>query len=141
MPISVLVVDDDKAVLKMLSSIFEANHFEVSAVESGAEALNVLTQRSFDLVLTDMRMETPTAGFDVVRAARARPEPPVIVILSAYPIPPDEWKRAGADALFQKGGGLFRVLGELRDMVDRRARALGKSPQPAEPPTDKQKAG
>lgn len=109
-----LIVDDDRVVLKTLKMLFEARHFDVSAVPSARDAISALATAAFDLVLTDMRMETDTAGFDVLRPAKTQP---VVVILSAYPIPASEWRNAGADAMFVKGSGSFRFLDEIERLL------------------------
>ena len=80
----------------------------------------MLAERNFDLVITDMRMETPLAGYDVIRAAKAHSCKPLTVILSAYPIPSPEWKQSGADAMFVKASGVLRMLDDIADMITRR---------------------
>ncbi len=112
-----LLVDDDAPVLQMLKVTFEAGDFSVTTAASATEAIHTLSATSFDIVVTDMRMETRTSGYDVIRAAKAQPHPTVAVILSAFPIPATEWRPAGADALFMKGGGIARMLEDLKRMV------------------------
>ena len=123
MPVSVLLVDDDLPILQTLKGVLETRNFSVATACSAGDAVRALAAAAFDLVVTDMRMETPTAGYEVVRTARDHPQPPVVVILTAYPIPAPEWRASGADALFVKGGGFFRMLDDLERLVSvRRAR-------------------
>jgi CheY-like chemotaxis protein len=117
MPFTALLVDDDSAVLTTLKSIFEMQRFTVSTAISAGDAVRMLEQSSFDLVVTDMRMETETAGFEVVRYAKSTTRRPVIILLSAYPIPASEWRKAGADAMFMKGGGIYRMLDDIERLV------------------------
>ncbi len=117
-----LIVDDDQAVLKTLKLLFEARDFDVSTEPSASDAISALATAAFDLVVTDMRMETETAGFDVVRSAKDQPNKPVIVILSAYPIPAPEWRNAGADAMFIKGGGAFSMIDDIERILASHAR-------------------
>lgn len=112
-----LIVDDDPAVLQTLKMLFEARHFDVSAVPSAQDAISALATTAFDIVVTDMRMETDTSGFDVLRTAKNQTNKPVVVILSAHPIPASDWRRAGADAMFIKGGGASRILDEIELML------------------------
>lgn len=121
MPFNALLVDDDPVVLKTLKSVFQTRNFTVSTAPSAKDAIAAMSGVAFDLVVTDMRMETDTAGFDVVRSAKAKGNNPVIVILSAYPIPATEWRDAGADAMFLKGGGIFKILDDLDQLVRDRA--------------------
>ncbi len=117
MPFTALLVDDDSAVLTTLKSIFEMQRFTVSTAISAGDAVRMLEQSSFDLVVTDMRMETETAGFEVVRYAKSTSRRPVVILLSAYPIPASEWRKAGADAMFMKGGGIYRMLDDIERLV------------------------
>jgi len=64
-----------------------------------------------------MRMEHETAGFEVVRHAKSGEHRPVVIILSAYPIPVSEWRSAGADGMFMKGGGIFRMLDDIERLL------------------------
>jgi hypothetical protein len=73
-------------------------------------------------VLTDMKMETPTAGYDVIRAARQLRPRPAIAILTAFPISPAEWKPSGADALFVKGMELMNLPERLKTLIKQRAK-------------------
>jgi CheY-like chemotaxis protein len=114
-----LVVDDDRLILGCFTAILEGADFEVRTVSSATEAAIALRQGEFDLVITDMAMETPTAGYDVVRAARDRPYQPEVVILTAFPLPNAEWERGGAKALFIKGGQPPELLvANIRAILD-----------------------
>jgi DNA-binding response OmpR family regulator len=113
-------VDDDPSVLRSLRDIFGTRDFVVSTASSATEAIALLSRNSFDLVVTDMRMEKSTSGFEVVRAARAQRSKAVVAILSAFPIAGKDWRNAGADAMFSKGGGVFRMINELEKILESR---------------------
>lgn len=117
MPFTTLLVDDDAAILSTLKLVLETRDMEVFTAVSARDALGQMATRSFDLVLTDMRMETDNSGFDVVRRAKALSNNPVTIILSAFPIPAADWRKAGADAAFMKGGGIFRILDDIERLL------------------------
>jgi CheY-like chemotaxis protein len=117
MTFTALLVDDESMVLTTLKSVFETRGFEVSTAPSAAAAADQLSRLPFDLVVTDMRMETDTAGLEVVRRAKSQPNNPVVVILSAFPIPATEWRKAGADTMFVKGGGIFHILDDIERLL------------------------
>ncbi len=98
-----LLIDDEPAVLDVLSTLLERDGFSVLTAASAAEGSAVLAQKQVDIVVTDLRMESPLAGFEVVRAARRIEPRPVIVLLTAFPVPTSDWRSAGADALVVKG--------------------------------------
>jgi DNA-binding response OmpR family regulator len=121
MPFTALLVDDDTAILNTLKAVFQTRGFDVSTAVSASEAIRTLAQLSFDLVLTDMRMETDTSGFEVIRQVKSTTNRTVVVILSAFPIPATEWRNAGADAMYVKGGGIFRILDDIEQLLHRQA--------------------
>ncbi len=109
----ILIVDDEPAILGLLKSVLELSSFEPQSARSAAEAKSLLSHQRFDFVLTDMRMESTTAGFDVVRAARQLDPKPVIAILTAFPMSPTEWRPSGADALMVKGADIMSLPEKL----------------------------
>ncbi len=98
----ILLVDDELAILLTLKAILEMSGFEVETAASAQEAIGKLDGGVFHMVITDMRMETETAGYDVIRAARQKPYDPAVSILTAYPSLGSEWKRHGAQSLLVK---------------------------------------
>lgn len=51
-----LLVDDDKSLLRLLTIRLEGEGYQVTAVEDGQAALKKLYGESYDLVLSDLRM-------------------------------------------------------------------------------------
>ncbi len=128
-----LLVDDDVAVLRSLKSVFETRDFQVSTATSTPEAVRALELGDFDVVVTDMRMEKHTSGYDIIRAARQQAQRPTLVVLSGFPIPASEWRAGGADAMFMKGAGVFRMLDDIDRLMGERDRQ-GKVPSGTNPP-------
>lgn len=120
--IRVLLVDDDTSILQLFCTVLEMNGFEVITATSAAEALALIDQSSFEMVITDLRMENPTAGFDVVRAAQTIIPRPIIVIVTAFPVPSAEWRRTGADALYIKGANTMALPEQLKELLHRKLR-------------------
>lgn len=52
----VLVVDDDEAIRKLVTKLFEREDFHVDAARDGQEALDRLATDDFDVVLLDLMM-------------------------------------------------------------------------------------
>jgi CheY-like chemotaxis protein len=99
----VLIVDDEPVILQSFAAILKREGFEVEAAPSAAAAVTALDSHEFDLVITDMAMETKTAGYDVARAAQRQAYNPEVVILTGFYIPVTEWKKQGVRELFTKG--------------------------------------
>lgn len=77
---TVLVVDDDQDHGRALAKIFERAGYRVGTAGDGQEALRILTERPFDLVITDLRMPRMN-GLDLLRNIRAMsPQVPVLIV-------------------------------------------------------------
>jgi CheY-like chemotaxis protein len=116
--VNALLVDDEELVLRMLSQVLSMNEFSVLTASSAAQATAILAQgQTFDVVITDLRMESRLAGFDVVRAAKQVVPRPLIVVLTAFPVPASDWREAGADALLVKGQDAMSLPKQLRSLL------------------------
>ena len=79
----ILIVDDEVIVLNSMGILLKSEGHEVTALSKGDEACNLLQKRSFDLLITDIRM-SPVDGMELIRFAHKQcPGMPVIVV-SAY---------------------------------------------------------
>ena len=81
---SLLVVEDDIQARKNLVHILKRNEqYEVTAAASGVEALQLIRSKSFDLVLTDLRMEK-VDGMEVLTEVRRISPATEVVMLTAF---------------------------------------------------------
>ena len=81
--VNVLVVDDDQSVRSMLSFVLGKDGYQVEEAHSGADALRKLKGRSYDLVISDIRMPDLN-GIELLKKIKTHdPELPVIMI-TAY---------------------------------------------------------
>ena len=79
---SLLIVDDEYNTRETLID-FLGRRFDVSGAGNGSEAIKLLQERDFDLVLTDLRM--PEAdGMSVLEAAKSKARRPKCIMLTAY---------------------------------------------------------
>jgi CheY-like chemotaxis protein len=111
----ILVVDDEAAIRTTMRILLELRHFIVETASSAEEAKVKLKEEVFHLVITDMRMETEFAGFDVIKAARELDFRPIIVVLSASAFP----IRSNDDiqASFLKGGDTENLLRNIEALL------------------------
>jgi len=126
----ILLVDDEAAIRLTLKAILEMNNFEVETAQSRKEAIAKLAANEYQMVITDMRMETETAGYDVIRSARKQPYNPATAILTAYPALGSDWKREGAQSLLVKPVGTDELLRQLEALLkhhEEAKRKLGKT--------------
>ena len=81
MPEVVLIVDDEPAVLNLLSKVVRSNGLEAIEAGGGEQALAILENHPCDLILLDVNMPDMD-GFTVVEKIRARGDRTPIVIVS-----------------------------------------------------------
>lgn len=82
----ILVADDEEDVRLSLERRLKRDGHSVQTAGSQAEAMATIdsTDVPFDVVLTDMLMESPNSGVEVLKAALARDVFTEVVVLTAY---------------------------------------------------------
>ena len=76
----IMVVDDEPNMLKLFKKILGKEGFLISTAGSGAEALNLLKQESYDLIISDLLMPK-VSGIDLMKEVKAlHPDTPFVVI-------------------------------------------------------------
>jgi CheY-like chemotaxis protein len=82
---SVLLVDDNDQVRITLGAVLEANQFQVTSAASVSEALQLISNQSFDVLLCDLHMPGAGDGFTVVSAMRHTNENAITLVFTGYP--------------------------------------------------------
>jgi CheY-like chemotaxis protein len=80
----VLLVDDDPASRLTLKTVLEASGYSVDTAASGAEAVGKLDEGEYELVLSDLAMESPEAGLKVLAHARMMEYKPATALITTY---------------------------------------------------------
>jgi len=81
----VLLVDDDAAVLEMMTQLLNGKGFEVVAATSVTDALGWIATQQFDVLITDLHMPNPGDGFTVITAMRHSQPEALTMLVSGYP--------------------------------------------------------
>jgi DNA-binding response OmpR family regulator len=113
----ILLVDDELAILLTLKAILEINGFDVETAASAKEGKSKLADNSYHMVITDMRMETETAGYDVIREAKKQSYDPAVAILTAFPLLGSDWKEEGADSMLVKPMNTNDLLRQIEALL------------------------
>lgn len=108
---SVLVVDDDDAILTLLSRTLEAAGYEVVTAKGLAEGLTQLESRSFDAVLTDKQMPGGS-GLQLIEGLPLKYPEVAVLLMTAHP--ESGLQRLGIDGYLAKP---FRSLDAVRDTL------------------------
>lgn len=113
----ILLVDDELAILLTLKAVLELQGFDVETAASAREAKSKIRSHSYHMVITDMRMENERAGLEVVRAARQAEYEPAIAMLTAFPLPGEEWQQEGADKMLVKPMNTTDLLMQIEALL------------------------
>jgi CheY-like chemotaxis protein len=121
-PLEILVLDDDLKWLQLIAFNVEL-HLAISPAlaSSGKEALKLMSERHFDVVLSDLFMPEMD-GFEFLQRARALFPRTKVIILSgdflAFPVSPERLIQHGALATVPKAEISTTLQDLLRDMLD-----------------------
>jgi DNA-binding NtrC family response regulator len=113
----ILLVDDEVAILLTLKAILEMNEFEVETADSAENAIEKMRESEFNMVITDLRMEHETSGFDVIRFAKKQSYNPATAILTAFPTLGNNWQQEGANQLLVKPVGTDELIRQLESLL------------------------
>src|SRR6266481_97889 len=124
----VLLVDDDRELCQMLTEYLEAEHFEVTSVHDGADALAALKINDFEILILDVMLPN-VGGFDVLRKLGASYETPILMLTARG----DDVDRIvglelGADDYLSKPFNPRELVARIRAILRRAAPDGGPAP-------------
>jgi DNA-binding response OmpR family regulator len=114
----VLLVDDEVAVLLTMKAVLEISGFDVDTAASAREGKSRLKTRTYDMVITDMRMESEESGREVIVAARTAPYHPAVALLTAFPVADDDWQNMGADKMLVKPMQTRMLIQQIEKLLE-----------------------
>lgn len=79
----ILVVDDELSMRELLEFMLKKEGYQVSVAQNGSQAIEMLGNNRYDLLLCDIRLGDMT-GLDVLRACRQKQPHTTVVMISAY---------------------------------------------------------
>ncbi|UCG12381.1 MAG: response regulator [Deltaproteobacteria bacterium] len=131
---SILIVDDVPELRQQLEWAASAEGREVVAADSGEQAIRLIQQKDFDVIVTDLRMETEDVGLDVLEAAKEKDIYAQVIMVTAYGTPEIsvETMRLGAFDYLERNAPGTDTLSMVRSKITlalefREAKLGGKS--------------
>jgi len=111
----VLLVDDDPTSRLTLQTVLKASGYRVDTAASASEAVRKLEEDEYELVLSDLSLESPEAGLKVLAHARNTAYRPATAIITSYHSGSDAARRAGRAVLIEPQDipGLLTKVAEL----------------------------
>jgi DNA-binding NtrC family response regulator len=82
-PGTILLVEDEDMCRKNLKRILSKEGYEVDETSSGVNALKMLDQKEYDLVLTDLKMKT-VDGMEVLRRSKNLDPHTEVILITGY---------------------------------------------------------
>ncbi len=114
----VLVVDDERAILKVLSIKLRVSGYDVVTALNGKEALDLVRSAKPDIMLLDIIMPEMD-GFEVLQRLRSFSQLPVIVF-SARPENAQKALELGANLFLPKPFDVDDLVNKIQRLVDNR---------------------
>jgi DNA-binding response OmpR family regulator len=123
---SILVVEDDRAILQGLLDVLVFNGYEVSGVEDGGEGLEKALEERHDLIILDIMLPT-LDGFTICKKIRKEKPNQAIIILTAKGSEDDivSGFKAGADDYVSKPFSLRELMVRVEAVLRRTGKTLG----------------
>jgi CheY-like chemotaxis protein len=81
--LSILIVDDEKYICELLSELLGENDHRCDAAANGKEALDVLSRKRFDVIVTDVKMPLMD-GFTLLKTVKQQYPGIAIVVMTAF---------------------------------------------------------
>jgi len=108
-PRRILVVDDDDEIREILTTVLAADGHQVEGARDGSEALAMLEQRPYDLVLSDLhmpRVDGPSL-YEILRTRHHFPvrfatKLPRVIFMTGNPADHAEFLRGTTDPILEK---------------------------------------
>ena len=134
----VLLVDADPASRLTLQTVLQAGGYHVDSAASAAEAFGKLDESEYELVLSDLQIESPEAGLKVLAHARNMDYKPATALVTTYqnkaaaksstpkpqsqkPHAPRGSQNPSASRLLIKPEDIPHLLGEVANLISQRA--------------------
>lgn len=117
----VLLADDDPTARLTLQTVLEAGGYHVDSAASAAEAVSLLDQSEYELVLTDLAMESPEAGLRVLAHARMKDYRPATALVTSWRARSPRSGRKDTGRMLVEAEDVPELLGQVANLISTRA--------------------
>jgi DNA-binding response OmpR family regulator len=81
---TILVVDDDKSILRTFTRILQKNGYEIDTAETGKEAIEKSDKKCYDLALVDIRLPDMD-GTDLLAKIKKQLQNTIKIMITGFP--------------------------------------------------------
>jgi CheY-like chemotaxis protein len=128
----ILLADDSITIQKVVELTFSDGDYQVTAVNNGAKAIQMLSEMRPDIILSDIIMPEKN-GYEVCEYVKSHPEfrtIPVVLLTGTFePFDPDRADKAGCDAVVTKPFESQSLIHKVEELIEH-----AKSQAPTAPP-------
>lgn len=119
---SVLIVDDDKSTIELLKMLLVNKGFNVGVASTGQEALDYMKEKTFDIIITDLKMPE-IDGYQLLDIIKTTHREQKVMIMSTDMNDRSWFLRRGAVEAFEKPFDLGQFVEELSRLIKERRKA------------------
>lgn len=124
---NILIIDDDKSILRILTRILQKQGYNTRTAETGREAGEEINNRSYDMALIDVKLPD-TDGIDLLQKMQVTRPGMIKIILTGFASMDDGVKalNTGADAYLVKPVEPTELLKILKEKFEERDKIRNK---------------
>ncbi len=117
---NILIVDDEIDLLETLGDIFESKGYNVTMVEDGNKAIELLKKKYFDIILMDLKMPG-ISGVESFKEVKNLHPSAAIIMMTAGSIGEEikEAMGAGVDAVVDKPFNVKKLVATIESILER----------------------
>ena len=83
-PRTILIIDDDKSILRTFTRILEKNRYIVDTAETGKEAIEKAKNKKYDLALIDIRLPD-IDGTEILAKTKKQLQKTIKIMITGFP--------------------------------------------------------
>lgn len=117
----VLVVDQDPTARLTLQTVLEAGGYRVDAAATAAEAVDKMEDSEYALVLSELQLERPNAGAEVIAHARMMEYQPATAIVKTYLHQRGTSSNESNQSVLVEAEEVPELLGQVASLIGQRA--------------------
>jgi DNA-binding response OmpR family regulator len=118
---TILIVDDEKNLLKLYEKEFTEEGYRVITANSGSEALQKIQKDPFDLVILDIRMPDLN-GVDTLKKIMESTSKVPVILNSAYTSYRDNFLTWAAEAYVVKSSDLTELKNKAKEVLEKHSK-------------------